>query len=900
LAQACGSKSMTTSARSESSCDMPCSSEDDSSPSSCTDVDIWGYCHQASASSGESLRVLRQRRSFRLHATLSSGQHPLTLHPDLLSCIQLLRKEAFFALPSPMPRCQDVPAELFGPPEQNDIVIAVSHAWRNQTHPDPCGCKLEVLQALLERVPNWDEGKALVFFDFLSIPQRPFSAGQRARTAEESARFREALRCMHNMYFFADCIVHLGSSGEEVEGEGVEYTVSASDLKDAAFNEVGGWVQVAGLESEGQADFAHPFAHCFCNVDSRVHPWAPFDRVLTVNGEEIRSVKQLQERMSVEDEEAPCVVTLCRYPFGKVNLVPPDQRGWVFLERFITAVKCAMLDEDQAAEVVISDSDYIRDQIDAYADRLRQAARSDERHRLADNVSAPPDSALKRLLHEFLMELSEKQFSAASTDKLLIDTHAQKHQMPDSKIVAGIMEEFVEHLGEHWSDEAVRQQHLADRRATAWRAARAYLLHWDHFSDDYMSRLDVASTSAPGPFMKLAVLPPLLALLCYLAPFAEPSELGPLLNTQALFWFYGDPLAAFVCWYLLPMFWSGIVRLQSSWMLEVKLFLWTLGVTSLVVCISFAASKALGVFPVPLTALIQTTVGACFLPLLWWCAPWEQRADPMFRLRTGYGFLASLAIVVCFAMGLPFITMALVRTQQWWQHALIVSCFLVVKLSFQRIGGELSKRLGADCMPCFIFLAKLCYEFNLCMALSTRGGWFVFIELVAFDAAENLYHLWSLLRTDVGKVSDSTDTRARQHYIVATLLLHECAEIFTLGQFIFEVFALRVIQPKLNSLVCAASQDEYYQMELFLLFSFGVELLIISANYCALRLRGFKPLLLLRGLLATNLPAFLASACAVHMYYIMCQHTHFGMDMTLNFKWLRDPGAQWQCGLEWI
>jgi hypothetical protein len=484
----------------------------------------------------------------------------------------------------------------------------------------------------------------------------------------------------------------------------------------------------------------------------------------------------------------------------------------------------------------------------------------------------------------------------------LIDEGVEKPRVLDSEIVAGIMQEFVEHLGEHWSAEAARQRHRADRRAAIWSGARAYLLNWERFSDSYMAQLDAASTSNPGPFLLIAILPPLFVLLFHLAPFAEPpaSALGEhLFVEQGLFWLYGDPLVAAVCMYIFPRFWVGTVRLKPDRSVEAKFVLWTVGVTVVIVGTSFTLATALGAFPVPMGALVQANVGACFIPLLWWCVPKEQRADPMLRSRTRYGMLGQLAIMVIFAIGLPVLNVMLAHSSGWWQDALIVSCFLVAKLSFERIGHGLAPKLGADCMPCFIFVAKLCYEVNLCIALSTGFNWFVFIELVAFDAVENLYHLWSLLHTDVDKVDNSEDAQARQYYIVATMVLREFAEVCTMAHFILEFSALRLAQPKLNSLVCASSEDEFKRMEGFLLLSFGVEIAIICANCCVLRRKGFQPLLVLRGLLATNLGVFLAAACASHMYYFVFQHTHFGMDSSFKFRWLHDAGAEWQCGLSW-
>ena len=40
---------------------------------------------------------------------------------------------------------QDLPDECFGVPQADGLLVAVSHAWRNQTHPDPTASKFEVI-----------------------------------------------------------------------------------------------------------------------------------------------------------------------------------------------------------------------------------------------------------------------------------------------------------------------------------------------------------------------------------------------------------------------------------------------------------------------------------------------------------------------------------------------------------------------------------------------------------------------------------------------------------------------------------------------------------------------------------------------------------------------------------
>ena len=49
-----------------------------------------------------------------------------------------------------------------------------------------------------------------------------------------------------------------------------------------------------------------------------------------------------------------------RSPFGLRNTIPSDDRGWIFLERFTTMVRCAMLPPEAFDSVVFSNSKAVR------------------------------------------------------------------------------------------------------------------------------------------------------------------------------------------------------------------------------------------------------------------------------------------------------------------------------------------------------------------------------------------------------------------------------------------------------------------------------------------------------------------------------------------------------------
>jgi hypothetical protein len=357
--------------------------------------------------------------------------HPIATRPELLANIRLLRAELFEQLPTPLPRSQDLPDSFFGTPAAGDVVIAVSHGWRNQSHPDPKGEKQASLNDMIScRIRKARGNRVFLFLDFLSLTQRPFRVGQKERTQDEEMQFKIALACMHNVYFYADYIIHLPFEDYSIEGEEEDYVVEAKDLETAVFGQVGPWVQVIGLSIETGSD------HSLAGTHGQPYP---FDRVLTVNDNVVSSVGQLRHELTKQ-----CAVTLRRYPFGRINRIHPDDRGWIFCERFITMVKCAMLDHSVAKKVVITPSHDLLMYIEEHTDTLRQAAKNQNE----------VDTSLRHAFNDFLKELTQKQFSSVSFDK----QHATTAVSPDAVCVQKIMSGFVDHLNADWNKEAAKQR----------------------------------------------------------------------------------------------------------------------------------------------------------------------------------------------------------------------------------------------------------------------------------------------------------------------------------------------------------------------------------------------------------------------------------------------------------
>lgn len=367
-----------------------------------------------------------------------AGWHPVVAaSPDFASCIAMLREQSLRHLSIPWPRSQDHPAEHFKRPAPNDFAVAVSHGWPYQAHPDPLGAKAEVVKALLDEAVRKHNpmGETLCFLDFCSVTQRPFREGQAERTEEESRQFNAALACMPKIYLLVDAVLHVDMPWEEAPGDGEVVYVDVTDLEGVEFLRMGPFLQVI----------------------SHGHPKVRLFDVLQHCGGKSQLREEDVERMRIEatSQGHACPVELRRSLFGNRNEIPTGDRGWIYLERFVSMVKAAMVDESEFERVCFSNSPAVLEQIRAGGARLRLAARGGEQKLMEE-------------LFFFLRELDQKHFSGGSTDKASggaapgLNQGAAKASAAaapsDREVVASIMQEMVRALPALWAEETCRQR----------------------------------------------------------------------------------------------------------------------------------------------------------------------------------------------------------------------------------------------------------------------------------------------------------------------------------------------------------------------------------------------------------------------------------------------------------
>eukprot|EP00928_Gymnodinium_smaydae_P077661 TRINITY_DN6105_c0_g1_i1.p1 TRINITY_DN6105_c0_g1~~TRINITY_DN6105_c0_g1_i1.p1 ORF type:complete len:888 (-),score=90.62 TRINITY_DN6105_c0_g1_i1:43-2364(-) len=319
-------------------------------------------------------------------------------------------------------------------PTEDDLVVAVSHAWRYQTHPDPLNAETDDVKMLIAQAVQKNEqpGKTYMFYDFLSLPQRPFRPDQVDRTPEEVANFSHALLAMPRIYMMADVVLHVDNSSGwcDMPGEGERYSVQVKQLAPARFAEYGSHIQVVGFAQGAEQPLAVGL----------------MDRVVKVGGTEVHTMIEFNRTRS---QAAPAtLVEMERLPFGTRNSIPAGEKGWIYLERFCSMVKVAMVDPSLVHKVVLSNNEAVVAEVIEGGRRLREAVKEGE-------------VELKRVLRSLHDELSCKRFPKTSLDnKINLDAMRSSHDMPadDAAIVASIMQEHIDILSDHWPREVVIQK----------------------------------------------------------------------------------------------------------------------------------------------------------------------------------------------------------------------------------------------------------------------------------------------------------------------------------------------------------------------------------------------------------------------------------------------------------
>jgi hypothetical protein len=368
----------------------------------------------------------------------SSSVHPLLQYdPDALDgAIQLIKLEYLEAHTTtpPLPRNQELPKNAFGRLTGRSILVATSHAWFYQNHPDPHGIKLKIMRQeffprLRKRFPHT---QIVLFDDWHSCPQWP------RFTKEENDRFKKCMDHMNSIYCYCDVVLFV-----EAPLPKLDMTVFSCDL----------------VPSE--------------------HKWLHFiDTIQYLEGDNtkmtIRKNDIVIKMRSVDDDDDELTINVLRQrkeittisylkrPYGRPNRTPAEERGWLYAERITVAIRMAAAKPEVFDDVVMSNSLDLIIQICGWSNQLRNSARKEKKHK----------GSIANQLELFRATLEAMKFTSVG----------------DDKIVNTIMTDLVKRFSKNWKEETVRQKEMSTR-------SREILLRWGCFSEDYVERAELLCDS---------------------------------------------------------------------------------------------------------------------------------------------------------------------------------------------------------------------------------------------------------------------------------------------------------------------------------------------------------------------------------------------------------------------
>ena len=395
--------------------------------------------------------------------------HPLLRYdPDALNGgIQLIKLEYFEAetTNAPVPRNQEVPKEAFGTLTGRSILVATSHAWFHQVHPDPEGVKLAILRTeffprLRQRYPYT---QILIFDDWHSCPQWPRT------TQEENDRFKKCMDHMNSIYCYCDVVLFV-----EARLPKLDMRVFSCDLV--------------------------PSEHKWLHFIDTIQYLQGNDKKVTIRKNDIVvgmiNVKNILTIDVLKERKENTTISFLRRPYGRPNRTPAEQRGWLYAERITVAIRMAAARPEMFDEVVTSNNPDLVRQILMWSEELRTSAKKEKKH---------PGSISKQL-KRFRDVLATMKFTFPDNDKLVDE----------------IMTDLVKQFEENWKEETRRQKDMAKR-------AREILLRWGCFSEEYVERAELLCdskhrTTARRSWIMLSVLVGIVAPMITILPYMFALE----------------------------------------------------------------------------------------------------------------------------------------------------------------------------------------------------------------------------------------------------------------------------------------------------------------------------------------------------------------------------------------
>jgi hypothetical protein len=503
--------------------------------------------------------------------------HPLQVYePKAATAIQFLKLEYLEAETTkpPVPRNQDVPEDAFCTLSGRSILVATSHAWYFQYHPDPHGVKLNILRKnffprLRKRYPRTN---ILIFDDWHSCPQWP------RITQEENNRFNECMNHMNSVYRYCDVVL----------------------LVEAPLPE---------LDNTVFSCYLVPSQHKWLNfIDTIQYLEGKEEKVPVRKNDIVVGIGNIKKSLTIDylkHEKEKTIIYFLKRPFGRPNRTPSKKRGWLFAERFTTAIKAAMSKPERFQDMIMTNVSTLRTEIYMWSLTLRAANKSGT-------------ASLKQALDSFEKMLNNKHFTSEG----------------DSSLVRRLIHESIHRLGTSWDEEVERQNQMSKR-------AREILLRWGCFSEDYVERAELLCDSNNCTNDKrsswillsiiVVVIVPMVAILPYVFSLEvngeDPSREGLVVSSVWLGCNLGYVILCFVCCAQKIVLLTYIYRSLAVIVLHATNLAFAkipIGIHTVCACVAAAAINALTSFVlrtslstiVPFEALFSSILGLILMEVI--------------------------------------------------------------------------------------------------------------------------------------------------------------------------------------------------------------------------------------------------------------------------------------------
>jgi hypothetical protein len=161
---------------------------------------------------------IRQVRSRLQLMKERKDEHPVCKSLPSCACVEFVKSDILDILSPPWPRNQELSAQyqesICARPTEQDLVVAISHMWYFEKHPDPFGEKVNTCRELISQANTFKRaaGETFLFFDFLSLTQPPFHSTQEPRSPKQDQCFQLALKALPMIYLYSDIILLLDSA----------------------------------------------------------------------------------------------------------------------------------------------------------------------------------------------------------------------------------------------------------------------------------------------------------------------------------------------------------------------------------------------------------------------------------------------------------------------------------------------------------------------------------------------------------------------------------------------------------------------------------------------------------------------------------------------------------------